>query len=73
VDNDETVISSHFYAPFKRIGGSLLDTFWSNIIIIWIMTMMLAFTLYFNLFARIFKTIGKASGIIGSTKPKKYV
>jgi hypothetical protein len=73
VDNNESIFNSHLYAPFKIIVNHLYDTFWSNLLVIWLMTITLCLTLYFNFFARIIKLTGKSLGIIGSSKPKKYV
>lgn len=73
VDNNESIFNSHLYAPFKRVLNHLYDTFWSNLLVIWLMTITLCLTLYFNFFARIIKLTGKSLGIIGSSKPKKYV
>ena len=70
---NETILSSHLYAPFKKMGASKLDTFWANALVIWTMTFLLCITLYWNVFAHMIKTAGKALGIIGSSKPKKYV
>ena len=28
---------AHFYAPFKQIGSLQIDTFWFNIIVMWVM------------------------------------
>ena len=42
-------IRAHFYAPEKRFFGKYIDTFWYNIIIIWLMSLTLAVTLYFDL------------------------
>jgi hypothetical protein len=55
------------------MGASKLDTFWANVLVIWTMTFLLCITLYWNVFAYAIKTAGKALGIIGSSKPKKYV
>ena len=27
---------AHFYAPYKKIGNITIDTFWFNIIVLWI-------------------------------------
>lgn len=39
---------SHFYAPRKFFAGTFFDTFWFNVVIIWLMTMLLYLTLYFE-------------------------
>jgi ABC transport system ATP-binding/permease protein len=40
---------SHFYAPNKHFMGRFYDTFYFNIIFVWILTLILYATLYFNL------------------------
>jgi ABC-type multidrug transport system ATPase subunit len=39
---------AHFYAPEKKVFGMYIDTFWVNIGVIWLMSIILAFTLYFD-------------------------
>lgn len=39
---------AHFYAPRKQFFGKYYDTFWVNIIVIWLMSLILYITLYFN-------------------------
>lgn len=48
---------AHFYAPFKRIGIYITDTFIFNILVIWLMTLVLYFILRANLLSRIIKYI----------------
>jgi ABC-type multidrug transport system ATPase subunit len=50
---------AHFYAPEKRIFGSYLDTFWVNLIVIWIMSIILAISLYFDLLRKGIEGLGK--------------
>lgn len=40
---------SHFYAPTKRLFGKSIDTFWANLIVIWLMSLGLIVSLYFDL------------------------
>lgn len=40
---------AHFYAPYKRIGNISIDTFWFNIIVLWMETIILYIALYYNL------------------------
>jgi len=47
------LLSSHFYAPRKKVFGTYFDTFWVNIIVIWIMSITLFICLYFNLLRRL--------------------
>jgi ABC-type multidrug transport system ATPase subunit len=44
---------THFFAPKKQFGGILIDTFYFNIAIIWLMTSLLYVTLYFELFKKL--------------------
>jgi hypothetical protein len=44
----ERFLRSHFFAPRKVIFGRYFDTYWVNICVIWIMSIILIFTLYFN-------------------------
>lgn len=39
---------AHFYAPEKKVFGTYIDTYWVNIAVIWFMSIILAFTLYFD-------------------------
>jgi ABC transport system ATP-binding/permease protein len=44
---------AHFYAPYKFIGNWEIDTYWFNIIVIWLESILLYIALYFNLFRRL--------------------
>jgi ABC-type multidrug transport system ATPase subunit len=41
--------SAHFYASYKQIGNLKIDTVWFNIIVMWIFTVLMMMSLYFNL------------------------
>jgi len=57
-------VTSHFFAPNKKIFYLSVDTFWFNLVIIWLMIMSLYITLYFNILTRFVNTITKwATGI----------
>ncbi|MDX1903531.1 MAG: ATP-binding cassette domain-containing protein [Thermonemataceae bacterium] len=47
--------SSHFFAPNKKIGDVWLQTFWFNLIIIWLMTLALYVLLYLNVLEKLFR------------------
>ena len=49
---------THFFAPKKQLGGILFDTFYFNIIVIWIMTSFLYVALYFEIFAKMIQYFG---------------
>ncbi|PLX05558.1 MAG: ABC transporter [Marinilabiliales bacterium] len=59
---------SHFYAPQKHFMGNLYDTFWFNMIIIWIMTIVLYIALYYRYLERLLNLSGKINlaGLIKS-------
>lgn len=44
---------AHFYAPRKKVFGAYYSTFWVNIIVIWLMSISLIVTLYFDVFKKV--------------------
>lgn len=52
---------AQFYMPSKHFLRSNVDTFWFNTGVIWSMTLVLAFTLYFDILRRIIDGIGNLS------------
>jgi ABC-type multidrug transport system ATPase subunit len=50
---------SHFFAPRKPFLGNYYDTFWYNIIVIWIYSVCLYVILYFELIKKIMDVFGK--------------
>ncbi len=49
----ERVLISHFYAPKKKLfNGLYYPTYWVNLVVIWIFTIILYLTLYFSLIKR---------------------
>ncbi len=49
---------AQFYAPFKQIGDIEIDTFWFNIIVLWVSTLLLYLALYFNLLQKVLTRLG---------------
>ncbi len=43
---------SHYYAPVKRVSNILIDTFWFNLIIIWLYSILMFVILYFDVLKR---------------------
>ena len=41
-------VRSHFFAPTKNVFGTQRSTFWVNIFVIWFMSLVMLFTLYFD-------------------------
>lgn len=52
LDPKHPFIKAHFYAPTKRLFGKLFSTFWVNVIVIWIMTVLLYLVLHKRLLKR---------------------
>ena len=45
---------AHFYAPVKIVGNRTIDTLSFNVIVVWIMSVLLYFTLYFDVIRKTF-------------------
>jgi ABC-type multidrug transport system ATPase subunit len=55
---------AHFYAPYKNVGNISIDTYWFNLIVLWIVTAGLYIALNFNL-------LQKALTLFGSLRMPK--
>jgi hypothetical protein len=64
---------AHFFAPKKHLLGSDLSTFLFNNIVIWIMTVLLYLTLYFELLRKLINAFEglPAKVSLGKGAPKK--
>jgi len=60
---------THFFAPTKQFGGQLFDTFYFNIIVIWLMCIMLYICLYLELLRRAIQVFSSLK-IPGIKKPE---
>lgn len=50
---------AHFYAPSKMIGNIEIDTFWFNLLVLWLVTLVLYLALYYNILQRMVTYLGK--------------
>jgi len=50
---------THFYAPNKTIFGQRIDTYTFNLMVIWFMTILLYFALYFEVFKKTFEAFNR--------------
>jgi ABC transport system ATP-binding/permease protein len=50
---------AHFYAPCKMLGRWRIDTLWFNVAVVWIMSVLMFVTLYFNLLKKFIDLIEK--------------
>ncbi|MES2681176.1 MAG: ATP-binding cassette domain-containing protein [Bacteroidota bacterium] len=49
---------AHFFAPRKNFLGVYFSTYWFNICVIWLMSIILIITLYFDLFKKVLDGLG---------------
>ena len=73
-DNFSTVgIRAHFYAPKKLFFGRYYDTFWFDVIMIWVMSFLLYIPLYYNQLRKLLEFFGAInwSKFIPKRKVKK--
>ena len=56
MDPQHNFIKAHFYSPFKRICGYEIDTYWVNIIVLWFITLIIYFVLYFRLLKKLLES-----------------
>ena len=61
---------THFYAPKKHLFNKLFDTYGFNVAVIWMMSMILYVTLYFESFRKTFRYLGRVS-FVRASKSKK--
>jgi ABC-type multidrug transport system ATPase subunit len=50
---------AHFFAPEKNLFGKFVSTYWFNLLVIWIMTIILYITLYFELLKKFVNSFEK--------------
>lgn len=65
LDPEHPFIKAHFYAPTKKLFGNYFSTFWINVLVIWIFTILLYFVLHKRLLKRsldFFEQIGYKFG-----------
>jgi len=55
-------IRSHFYAPAKSVFGYYVSTYWVNVIVIWLSSIMLYLILYYRLFKRLLDRLEQIGG-----------
>ncbi len=58
------MLRSHFFASRKQLFGRYVDTYWANLLVIWSMSIVLIFTLYFDVLSRILAFFGEFAGRI---------
>lgn len=59
---------AHFFAPRKKFLGAMYSTYWFNICVIWLMSISLILTLYFDVFKKVLDFLGNIK--LFSKKPR---
>jgi ABC transport system ATP-binding/permease protein len=65
---DSKLGRAHFFAPRKNFLGRYYPTFWFNISIIWVMSLVLIITLYFDVFKRAIDGLGNLGAMFRRKK-----
>lgn len=67
---DSYFLRSHFFASRKQLFNFYIDTYWANVLVIWLMTAFLMVTLRFDVLSRALEKIGSLSENIPFLKGK---
>ena len=67
---DATSLRAHFFAPNKLMLGNRVPTYWANIIVLWLMSLLLAISLKFDLLRRFIEGIEKTASSMKRKKKK---
>lgn len=59
---------AHFFAPRKNLFGKYYSTFWFNISVIWLMSLLLIITLYFDVFKWVLDSIERFASMFKKKK-----
>ena len=59
---------THFFAPEKNLFGAMVSTFWFDILVIWLMTVILYITLYFELLRKLVNSFDRVPGKVSLPK-----
>lgn len=58
-DPDNVMLRAHFYAPRKRLAIWYIDTYWLNLAMIWLISVILYVLLYYKVLLKIVNKIGQ--------------
>ncbi|MCC6371487.1 MAG: ATP-binding cassette domain-containing protein [Bacteroidia bacterium] len=67
---DSNIGRAHFFAPRKKLFGRYYSTFWFNICVIWVMSLSLIVTLYFDVFKIVLDGLGNLASLIKKKKER---
>lgn len=57
-----TFLNSHFYSPYKSLFGNWIPTLWANTLVIWMLTLIFAITLFTDAFNKTGKWLKEKMG-----------
>ncbi|MGZ4041152.1 MAG: ATP-binding cassette domain-containing protein, partial [Bacteroidia bacterium] len=64
LDPDNNNGRAHFYAPTKKLFGNQFPTFWYNLTVIWLMSIFMMVTLYFDVLKKILDFFGNIPNML---------
>ena len=64
------LLRSHFLAPRKVLFGQYIDTYWANLLVIWLMSITLMLTLYFDVLSKLLDFLGSLGERIATLRGK---
>jgi ABC-type multidrug transport system ATPase subunit len=62
VPHDQRFLDAHFYSPSKFFFGLEIDTFWANVLVIWLMTVTAVIALYYDILRKLIAFTAALSG-----------
>jgi ABC-type multidrug transport system ATPase subunit len=65
---DSKLGRAHFFAPRKNFLSRYYSTFWFNITVIWVMSVVLIFTLYFDTFKKVLDSFERIAAVFKKKK-----
>ncbi|HOT14092.1 MAG TPA: ATP-binding cassette domain-containing protein [Bacteroidales bacterium] len=68
LDPTSPFIKAHFYAPRKMVFGVYMSTFWVNVIVIWLTTVLLFLVLYFRLLLKLLDKLEALGGYFSKSE-----
>lgn len=68
---DSDLGRAHFFAPRKKLFGRYYDTYSFNLCVIWLMSLILAITLYFDVLKRFINLLENVFGVFGRRRKKR--
>ncbi len=61
---DSDIMRAHFFAPRKRLLGMYINTYWANMLVIWLMSIIMMVTLYFDVMKKMLDKLEELSSKI---------